>query len=72
MFLWAGLEILYDSNTCLYSCFQFFGFILQIKVKLVKIKQVKIGRSRWLRALVALPKDLGLIPSIHMAVHKCL
>lgn len=72
MFLWAGSEILYDSNTCLYFCFQFLGFILQIKIKLVKIKQVKIARTWLLRALVALLEDLGLIPSLHGAAHNCL
>ena len=26
--------------------------------------------TQWLRALAVLPKDLGLIPNTHMAVHN--
>ncbi|CAO2645611.1 hypothetical protein LEMLEM_LOCUS27546 [Lemmus lemmus] len=28
--------------------------------------------AQWLRALTALPKDPGSIPSTHMAAHNCL
>ena len=28
--------------------------------------------AQWLRALTALPEDLGSTPSIHMAAHNCL
>jgi hypothetical protein len=28
--------------------------------------------AQWLRALPALPKDMGSIPGTHMAAHNCL
>jgi hypothetical protein len=28
--------------------------------------------AEWLRALAALPEDLGLIPSTHMVAYNCL
>jgi hypothetical protein len=39
------------------------------------LQQVSLGLERWLsdlRALAAVPKNLGSIPGTHMAAHSCL
>jgi hypothetical protein len=40
--------------------------------KMVKSQQETKEMAKWLRALAVLPKDPGLISSIHMAAHNYL
>jgi hypothetical protein len=46
---------------------------LRYLVKSCLLKREEEGETaQWLRALAALPEDLGSIPSTHTAAHNCL